>query len=571
MSFSRVLTLDCGAAHVAGGLFSVAAGRLVLERFASRPVVPSELKDDDWIRAVGAAARELRRQEGLAGECVLGLPGHLSFNRLIRVPPVSARQRRRIIRFEESQGLPTTPDEMIWSHAPVSIGADGRDVILAAAKLRVVTALGAQLGLAGFPPLGVIPAGTGLRNALCLTHPQPAEVLVLSVGARSAQLYWRGTDRCFVRTLALGGNAVTQKVAEELNTDFTRAEEVKREVLGASADSPEDGPERAAVQVAAEQFGRRLCGEIIRSPVFSVPEGAVRPQHLLLTGGGSQLPGLPALLAERLQVRVGHWEPWARVDLGQAVVALHGRPELTQAADLVGLAAWAANRESARVNLLPRALRRERYFRRHWPWLAGAALLVVVGLLLSAWHDRTAAMAAGLQADEVEANLAVLRRFEARNRTNLARLAETNRRILTLQRLAAARSGWAGFLGDLQERLAGTEDVWFERLQLLPPVQSAALKSTPGGAGSEGTGASESAGCGLAAANGRLHLAGCVLDAGNPVGKIGEGAYERARSLLVGLRESPFVAGVEGEHFDGSQPGLLRFEITLVIAPLTLL
>jgi hypothetical protein len=40
--------------------------------------------------------------------------------------------------------------------------------------------------------------------------------------------------------------------------------------------------------------------------------------------------------------------------------------------------------------------------------------------------------------------------------------------------------------------------------------------------------------------------------------------------LLASLRESPFVAGIESERFDGSQAGVLRFEITMVLAPHTL-
>ena len=64
----------------------------------------------------------------------------------------------------------------------------------------------------------------------------------------------------------------------------------------------------------------------------------------------------------------------------------------------------------------------------------------------------------------------------------------------------------------------------------------------------------------------RLNLTGCLFDADNPVTKAGAGSYQRAKSLLEGLAASPFVTAVENERFDGSQPGMLRFEITLVVA-----
>jgi hypothetical protein len=58
-----------------------------------------------------------------------------------------------------------------------------------------------------------------------------------------------------------------------------------------------------------------------------------------------------------------------------------------------------------------------------------------------------------------------------------------------------------------------------------------------------------------------------LFDPENPLTHVGEGAYRRARTLLAQFRESPYVAAVENERFDGGQPGMLRFELTLVLAP----
>jgi type IV pilus assembly protein PilM len=39
---------------------------------------------------------------------------------------------------------------------------------------------------------------------------------------------------------------------------------------------------------------------------------------------------------------------------------------------------------------------------------------------------------------------------------------------------------------------------------------------------------------------------------------------QKVKALLDGIRTSPFVLDVEAERFDSSQPGILRFDFTLV-------
>ena len=48
-------------------------------------------------------------------------------------------------------------------------------------------------------------------------------------------------------------------------------------------------------------------------------------------------------------------------------------------------------------------------------------------------------------------------------------------------------------------------------------------------------------------------------------------AFERnvaeCRGMLAKIRESRFVAAVEDERFDATQPGILRFDVTLLLEP----
>ena len=567
MRSTRVLAVDCGASHVACGLFVRGSdGGLRLERLAAESLPSIEAGDEEWVAGVGAALKALSRREQLHGACILGVPGQLTFTRLIKVPRLPERQRRKIIRFEARQSVPFALEEIIWRHATVAENEGGQEVVITAARRSLLGMLCATIHGAGFHPFAILPSWFVLRHGVWHDQTEATGGPILSIGARSTHLIYCGASRFFLRTFALGGNAVTQRIAAELGIEQARAESLKHQVLDGSAELPTDAPESMAVQIAADQFIRQLCGEVSRTLAGFCPEGgAGRPALLYLAGGGSLIRSLPAVLAERLQMSVERWEPLRKGAFG-ADMPYKANKSYTLT-DLLGLAGCAASREQAGVNLLPGAWRWESRCLRWWPRLATAALLLVTGLLVPVLRYRAKVSEAQRRTAELEVKIDALRRLDGRNRANLARLAETNRRIATLQRLVEARSSWAAFLADLQERLAAAEDVWLESLQFLPSgksVDAPVLRPAKSGLGI--IAASGDAGGLEPASHVRLHLTGCLFDAGNPVTKAGAKSYQRAKSLLEGLRASPFVAAVENERFDGSQPGMLRFEITLVIA-----
>ncbi|MBI3887399.1 MAG: hypothetical protein HY302_16960, partial [Opitutae bacterium] len=106
------------------------------------------------------------------------------------------------------------------------------------------------------------------------------------------------------------------------------------------------------------------------------------------------------------------------------------------------------------------------------------------------------------------------------------------------------RAGWLEMFADLQERLVRVEDVLVENLQVSAPP----------------------AGEGPAPAGAPLHIAisGRLLDKTNPLAKVSPDSYERVKTLLANIVDSPYVAAVENERFDNRQPGILRFDFVLV-------
>ncbi|MFA5057034.1 MAG: pilus assembly protein PilM, partial [Opitutaceae bacterium] len=524
---------------------------------------------DGWMHGVDVALRRMTSGGKWRGPCVLGLPGHCTFNQLSRIPSVATRQRRRIIQFEARQGIPFALDEVAWSQVAVVSHEGHLDVALTMIKRSVLEALCNQLRAVGLYAAAVIPAWSVIRHGQDYNHPDAGEALVVSIGARTTHLIYSGATRFFLRTIAWGGEVVTRKIADELQLDVSHAEFLKRRTLAESPGLRTDAPESMAVQLAVDEFVRRLGGEISRSLIGLGPEGeSGRPALIYLDGGGSAIPDLPARLAHNLQLEVRRRDPLRHLQLGPAAAELAKAAGPGAVSGLVGLAALAASPKHSKVDLLPPALRGKLFLHRWWPGVGAAALLALAGLAFAIRQHRSVARETGRMTAEVERKIGTLRRLEETNRANLERVAQANRQIAAWQRLSTAKSSWVVFLDDLQERLTKTEDIWIERLQVLPPgaaAKPAAASQTKAArvveAGSDNLRAETSS------AGYRLTLGGCALDSQAPLAHPGENAYHQARSLLAALRESPFVAGVENEHFDNRQAGILRFEITLLLVP----
>jgi type IV pilus assembly protein PilM len=569
MNHTPILAVHCGASRVACGRFSGGPGNLGLEWFATTSVGSGDSTEDDWLAAVDAGFRDLVRGEKPHGQCVLGLPGHLTFNHVFRVPAVTAWQRRKIVAFEQRQGMSAAVEKMVWSHALVAEDENGREMMLAVAKRRLIGDLAARIRAAGWYPKAALPAWLVLRHAIGCQSVPAGGVLVLSVGTRSSQLVSAGARGQFVRTLAVGGATITQKAAEELRIDHGAAEALKLQGFEGTAGRPAGEHERAAGQRAVDQFVRRLCAEIQRlPPLLPTPDAADRPSVLWLTGGGARLPGLPAALAERLQLRVERWDLRSNLSLGRGADGLGLEPDDTSLADLVGLAVYATRGARQEGNLLPRSFRWEMFAGRRWPWLVAAALVVVVACLAPICRMQKILEEVRWQTIEEESALSVLRRVDVRNRSNLSCLATANLRIAALGKLARARSGWTILLGDLQERLASVQDVWLDRMQVLQP--EATESSVAPALGTTRSIVSPPAGVAgrpKTADRPRLLVEGRLLDESKLAAGAGADASPKAESLLAVLRASPLVVAVERDRFVGSQPGILCFEITLRLAP----
>lgn len=558
MRSTRIFAVDLGAAHIACAVFGVSAtGRLVLQKLALEPQNSDPALEARWLEHTALALGTIAAREKFSGACALSIPGHLALTKFIKTPALDPAKRTQSLTFEASQHIPYPLAEVVWDHVVIADDGFDLEVMLAAAKFDALASLCTAADAAGFSPERATPGSLALRAAFRYSYPDaPASALVINIGARSTHLLFLDGERFYIRTFPLAGNTVTAAIAEELHIDFAAADALKISVLGGRSDLPENSPARAAVHRATTAFIARLHPELTRSILNHRRQtGAPPPASIYVTGGGSLIAELPSTLAERLKLPVERYDPLRGVELSADARAAGAASMAHVMADLVGLAAPLVQPGPA-VTLLPPAITGVLAFRKRQPLLLAAAVLAAAALLppIFYFHARTVRAEAHLAA--TEAQLRPLRSVEARNNDHLAQIEEVRKQVAALEGLVATKANWLDFLSDVQARLAKVGDVWLERVQLVPTSTADAPALAV-----EVTSATPI----VAPPALKLTLTGRLLDVANPVSNVSPESYERVKKLIASFTGSPFVATVESEHFDNTQPGLLRFDFTLVV------
>lgn len=540
------LVVDCGAAHVARARFACGrSGRLELQSFAVEVHAAEPGDDARWLASTAEALRELTVVRPGRGACRVALPGHLVLAKLTAAPAAAAAQSRAAQALAVAQAMPHPVEELCWDAQQMAGNGAGNDLLVAAGKAQRLGEFGAVLVAAGLEPTGFEPAALALARAYRYNYADdPAATLVLDLGARSTTLLLAAADgRVRFRTLPLGGNAVTQALAEAWGIDFTAAEATKRRWLDRDDGQPHDPALAAAMADAADCWMQRLQFETQRTlAALARDEGWPAPTRVLLTGGASAWPGLAERLAMGLELPVGPYDALRRVVVSataeRPALAAHGR----HLAVLVGLAA-PLPLGSRRLDVRPAPLQARERFRRRQPWLLAAGIAIAVALGGGAWRVRTEDAAIRRQCAEIGAKLDGLRREKAADAATAAERARLRGENDRLRHWRDDRSCWAAWLGAWQDCLAAHGDVWLERFRLRDAAE------------------------GVAAGESQVEVGGWLLDLQQPLAPPGPEALARLQALLGDIAALPYVARVMNERHDRSRPGLLGFGCTIVLKP----
>lgn len=467
MSSSKQLIINCGASRVTAAVVSSGGGALQIEKLVTESLQYDYSNDDAWLDAVGVALHALHHQHKFSGKASFIIPGNQVLTKTIRIPHVEEAKRAQIIAFEAQQNIPYPLHEVVWDSQVVGDDGVETEVLFIACKSNTIDEFCGEVARAGFS-VDTINAATVLDyNAIQFAYPTLDEdVLLIHVGARSTNLLFKNPDGFFVRNIQLGGNSLTQNIADSLGKPFAQAEEVKLKFFSGQLDYSDDDSGAKLLTSCSDSFMRRMSQEITRSIVnYRRQKGGAAPKRILLSGRGALLEGLSDQLSTSQKVDVEFFDPLQNVTL-EGELAADSTSLRLEISEIIGAAAQEMVADSAGVNLLPDEVQREMEFSSKKPFL----LIAAVCLAIAPWPVFVGYKQLGSGYEKAaQATLAQVAPFQSRQSQildNAEKAVEVSESIRRVEGLVNSKTNWIQFFAELQGSLTKAEDVWLDSLEV---------------------------------------------------------------------------------------------------------
>jgi type IV pilus assembly protein PilM len=138
-------------------------------------------------------------------------------------------------------------------------------------------------------------------------------IMIVDVGSLRTNIMIVEKGIPFVtRSIATGGNAITQTIAKTLGISTEQAESMKRDIKSMQAFAP-TGDLSPILTVLVKPILEEIRYSFNQYQSQENGGGTKRIEKIILTGGSSLLPRLPEFLTQQMSVNTYLGNPWARV------------------------------------------------------------------------------------------------------------------------------------------------------------------------------------------------------------------------------------------------------------------
>ena len=309
---------------------SFGRGGVTLERFGQVALPPGAVRDGEVVDSdsVAAAIKHLWSSVKFSSKkVVVGVANQKVIVRQVDLPWLPESELRQSLSYQAQDYIPIPVDQAILDFHTVEeyvndAGARTvRVLLVAAVRDMVLGALEAtkKAGLTttqvDLTPFAVLRAVANV-DTLGLSSSPDAEAVV-DIGSRVTNIvvHSNGVPR-FVRVLLMGGDNVTEAVAERMGVPVEQAEGVKQQIgLARTPGIPESDHPAARV---IESTGAALVEEVRGSLGYYLAQPSSLPLHrVVVSGGGARLGGLAQRLALATRIPVVPASPLSSLKVGK--------------------------------------------------------------------------------------------------------------------------------------------------------------------------------------------------------------------------------------------------------------
>ncbi len=263
---------------------------------------------------VSNAVQNIFRSSQMKTERVAaGVSGNSVIVKNIVVPQMSEEELEESIEWHAEEHIPFDISDVSLDYQITGNAPDALQVLMAACKREKVSNIRQAIQLAGKEPAVIDVDAFALQNCYEVNYrPQPGEVVaLLNIGASTMNInIMNGTRSVFTRDVSVGGSQYTSLLQKELGLTFDQAEAVKR-----GMQLPE-GVEQTQIDSIMETVSEILGLEIQKTMDFyraTADDNEATVQKILISGGGSKLPGLRDYLSRRFEMTVEVFDPFRQI------------------------------------------------------------------------------------------------------------------------------------------------------------------------------------------------------------------------------------------------------------------
>lgn len=325
--------LDIGTSAIRAAQITMGRGGAATLTNFGQVALPAGAVVDGEIRDPGAVsdavAQLWKRVKIRTKRAVVGVANQRVVVRQVDLPYLDEKEFRSSLQFQVADHIPMPAeaaelDYQIIDDYTTESGDHRMRVLLIAAATEMIDTFVSTLGTAGIEvtgidltPFAVARAVSGAaRGEVGMAG---AEAIVdVGAGVTNIIIHQNGEPK-FVRILLIGGDEITNALADGLNVPYDEAEAMKLD-LGRGVGTAE------AQRLLAQRVDT-LVNEIRGSLDYYVSQEESQPVNsIILTGGGSLTPGLIPQLEQTLRTQVRRATPlselnWSKSGLTQEQVA----------------------------------------------------------------------------------------------------------------------------------------------------------------------------------------------------------------------------------------------------------